>query len=437
MKKFLNSLLCIGFLSLSTTASANYYAYVPDNAQNSKFSIVNTSKKYGLYEVTSLTTSGNSVAVAPSNDGTRVYVATRNGSGGTQGNAVYVIDTSNLKVTDTWDLDVDSPEAMALSPDDHWLLVATDLGYAVFDTQTGEANFPTANQGYQSYSAQAVQFTADGNYAVVARTDYGSSVSGLDVLDMTGADVGYKGAFATSMAIPAQGSLNKEAGSAGLAITSGDLIILANMNADTISLINLFQPDIAGGQVTLQSLATINLDAGLAPFGVALSPSEDVFYVTMSRFYDQWNSGNKGSVYVYDLNAGTTFLDHIHTISTSSSYSSSVTVKPKAIDVRDDGEIIVIQQVTGQQETGTYVSSNTRETNRDGQTTGYTETSHTMVSTRDTFINGPFVGPDCTTCINGLGSGSSDSRITAQPSALNPWVYLLLTVGLWGVRRRA
>jgi len=421
-------ILC--FLLNSTSALADYFAYIPDqaNEENNKLlHVVNT--KYNVL-VDSIPIIGSPRDVVLSHRADFVFVSSVSIEGSLSDSKVSVIDTytNQLMFWITINNTKKNVRGLTITKDDTTLFV-THTGGITRITQPTYS--PVQTHLNLQYSGTSLVLSDDEQYLFVIGTDANNN-DGISVVDIsqetmteiatanyslgTGADVSsivfdklYKELYVINRS---NKSLNE----------GGQLINFGILNYDT--------PD----SLQLEVKKTKFFASDSYPLDVALNADSTELYVVLSHLPSDTDKDNNpdlaegtgnGSIVVLNPSDITgELISNINDLSAEgggNGYQSLGAIHPLSVAFDNSGKLHVVKQIWNEYP-GTYVSSiNDTSSVRTGVRNMSEGTSVHLGKISSSQLTGKFVGAECSFCPKGI---DLDSQPVIHPSAINPFMLL-------------
>ncbi len=343
-----------------------------------------------------------SVAIR-ANGADRAYVGVGEDTTCDLGNQIVTVDTTSMTVVSTLSDGVGTePGALALSPDDSKLYIATNQGLQILDTTNGQLG-GLVNGLFAGKSILGISnhILSVGHYV---NNSVDSSRSGLSLLSASGTllqNVEFTG----------------DVGAKGVAFDgSGQRVYVTSEEGDKIYVFDLDVND-ALNPLTQVSGSPYAMPTGSRPYDLVLSSDASTLFVAYS--YADLDDICSTSGYIARLDAGD--LSQLSKI-TLSKQGTSGKVSPMGIDMRHDGSIYVLKNIwCGELQAG-FLSI------VDNSNGGYAEVASQMIfsgrgaypQTTDQFLASP-----CAACPD--GDSLDYETVKPRPAAMSPWLLLLIT----------
>jgi len=420
----LNTLQLLIFFALllySLASHGYYFAYIPDQANDSNnkyLHVINTT--LGLY-VDKILLNGTPRDVALNHRGNYVFVSAIVNTGSSTNSNINVIDTSSNQNQLILSIDANSVKGMTLSSDDNTLYVTHDKGITRI---------------YQYYEQTTLDLTYRGASLVLGYQDSVLFVIGTDDNNTDGisvVDVSQQG-----MSEIATYRLGSELAANAVVFnpSNNELFVLTTANHPT--------DNISGGQVVRLATKRVSTDAikldfiqshafprNSFPVDIALNPKNTELYIALSYINP---NGSK-----HDLGFGNGYISLIDIDNFDKQNNVSLSpqggqyaltggfgaVHPLAISFDDSGKAHVVKQLWNEV-SGIYVSALKESISGASDSRVIREGSAINLGrSASTQLTGKFIGAKCTDCPSGL---TPPNQTVPRASAIDPLIILFFVI---------
>ena len=421
------------FLPFSAISSADYFAYIPDQAndESSKYlHVVNTT--YDVL-VDSILLFGTPRDVVLSNGGDFVFVSTVVDDGLNSSSKINIIDTLTNINYSLRTINHNNVRGLTLSSDDSILFVTHEDGITRIKSPTFYSD-PGVDLNL-TYAGTSMAISDDDKYLFVIGTD-GNNNHGISVVDVSqdqmveittysiGTDVGVSAiVFDKLYGLYLVNTSNNPTDSR----FGGSLINLTINNYDSPDTFEIVQ----GAN---NSKHDFPLDT--FPVDLALNSDSTEVFVALSYINNETGIGSgKGYITVIDAsNLGSEAIYNMTDLSAEgggSGYENTGAIHPLSVAFDDSGQLHVVKQIWNEY-AGTYVSQIDDFTSIRNQIRTMSESGSVHLGKRSSSqLTGKFVGAECTECPNGL---EDNSDLIIHPSAIHPFMLLLSLIFLIPLR---
>ncbi len=400
--------ITLALLLAAPLAYGGYLAYAPINEQDNYVRVVD-----GEYAqvVTDIHLSINPRYIATNGDGTRVYMASSEGS------SLSVVDAVGNRVLHTVDSIGTSPGGIAVQPPlsgkNEQIYISTNEGVTIIDGATMTPSLLSVN-----YSGEGMAVSDNGRWLFVVGRDFAGK-TGVSMVSIDGK--------------PQQvASVELVLGANTVAVRDlSDLqyqTFIGNAGASTIDVVTWDITNIS--DVGVNKVQTIVLDGGSTPNDLALSGDGKTLFVANEGVQplNQGETGSSGNLATIDT---TTFdIQKIDlTGSFTGGYYGGVEIHPAAVAVSPgDDRLFVTKRVWYALNAGAYLSV------LQSNGSGWNIISDIKLG-NSSYGKGVFVGQECADCPRSF-TPLAPSEPYTRPGAFGPYELAFLGFVALGLRRR-
>jgi len=408
------TLLAYGLFFLqSGAASAFYFAYIPDIANQGESKYLHVVNTDANVLVTSIVIFGAPREVVLSHSGEYVYVSAEIIDGNESISKLNVISTATNELIIPISLQTSSAWGMAISQDDSTVYVTHRGGITRILEPVSRIIQTTLNI---TYSGVAAVLSDDDKYLFVIGPDNSGVNFGISVIDVS----------TDTMAVVTDFPLGSDVGSFDIVFDNMDNLFVLNRSTAELIQINIFNYDLPESFALLER-DRFTLPDESFPTDMALNKEHTEIFISLS--YVNENNVGTGDGYIMVLKTlDLSIVDKIFLSLEGSVFAlDGGALHPRGLGFDDSGKLHVIKQLWSEF-AGTYISSVSDVTNiRSGIRKFNEGAAITMGKRSSNLTNGKFIGPDCSYCPSGI-EDVENKRISA--SAINPVMVMFVLLFL-------